>query len=170
MIWRFQPGVRTEVEALLAPLQLSARPYAALHVRRGDKEKEVHLLTPEVYVERLERHRPGLHTVFVSTDDFATMAELRQLRPTWDWRTLAQPDRTGHLQRRFNHRPVADRRHDTIELLADIEALRGSAFFVGTASSNLSRVVALFQGLETCAFVDGPFSVVSSATLFRPPT
>lgn len=40
-----------------------------------------------------------------------------------------------------------------------IEALR-RAFFVGAWSTNFGRMVALLKDLDTCAGVDGPFSVI----------
>ena len=155
MVWRLQPGILAEIANLLGPLELDAGPYAALHMRAGDKYKEVRPVAIESYLETLERERPELKTVFVATDDYSAFARLRDLRPDLDWRTLATPKRSGHLQRRFNRRPLADRRRATLELLAELEVLRRCHFFVGTASSNIGRLTSLFIGSEACDFVDG---------------
>lgn len=160
MVWRLQPEVKSAIEDMLGPLNLDRQAYAAIHIRRGDKRKEAVPRDPIDYIAMLEQHRPDLKTVFVATDDYSITGELSRLRPAWRWISLAKQNRTGHLQRHFNRRPAAARRQDTHEILADIEALRRSAFFIGTWSSNFGRLVALLKELESCAGIDGDFQVI----------
>jgi hypothetical protein len=160
MVWRLKPVAREEIHGLLAPLDLAAAPYAAIHVRRGDKHKEAATTELTAYLDALAQHRPNLRRVFVATDDFAVVRELRHLRPDWEWLTLADESRGGHQQRQFNRKRASVRRREILEILADVEALRAGAFFIGTWSSNLGRIVGLLKGLRDCAGVDGEFQMV----------
>ncbi len=136
--------------------------YAAIHVRRGDKQVEAIFLPIIDYVigieklvnndreifidEKLKRMR-----VFVASDDLnGTLPQLRQLRPQWEflYRKSAE-NSTGHIQDVFNALPMVKKLQKTLELITDIEFLRGSKYFVCTAGSNLCR---LMQILRTAPF------------------
>jgi len=160
MVWRLKSAAAAEIADLLAPLGLAAGPYATIHVRRGDKHKEADATDLDVYLDALDSYRPDLKRVFVATDDFSVITDLRRLRPGTEWLTMADSGRGGHLQRRFNRNPAAVRRREILEILADIEALRGGNCFIGTWSSNLGRIVGLLKGMRNCTGVDGRFRMI----------
>merc|ERR1712224_1053862 len=59
-------------------------PYAALHVRHGDKGREARLLSLESLMAALKERWPGMRHVFIATDDASVLTEsaLRPYRET----------------------------------------------------------------------------------------
>ena len=115
------------------------RPYAAMHIRRGDKvglEAAFHPL--DEYLEGLRAvmgpHEP-LRDVFVASDDPEALVEGRRRYPQIQWHALEGAATLG-AQGVFRQQGAG-----TQLLLGDIAWLASADYFCGTFSSQISRLV-----------------------------
>jgi hypothetical protein len=138
-------GAEPQLDAL-------TRPFAAFHVRRGDKlgyvRHERHWVEGEKapltrYLDRLAREAPGLKRVFIMTDDYTVMEEFRHLAPDISFETLCEPGQRGHYEAAFN---ALTREHKLARLrllVGETRIAARSSVFSGCFKSNVSRFVAL---------------------------
>ena len=160
-LYQLLPSVEADVNQLIAKLNLPSD-YVAIHIRRGDKVGEAPFRTNrktgsseaqsfpvEAYLNRLlvEPEAEPRH-IFVCTDSYAAFLELQNhARDAWrdpTIYTLASPTDKGHstllLRQQFKNKYQA-----VVRLLADVKICTKSRRFVGTYSSNLSRLVPLLH-------------------------
>jgi hypothetical protein len=162
--FRLQPATRARVAAAQAPAlaAIAGRPYIAVHVRWGDKVgrgdlgkdgQESELFPLSSYAQAVacfygaaaadgadEPQPPRL--VFVATDDFAAVTELRALLGAgFEVLTLATESERGHVESDFMHQSGAQRLRDVERLYAELEILARAELFVGNQKSNVWRVV-----------------------------
>eukprot|EP00172_Hildenbrandia_rubra_P000494 Plantae.Rhodophyta-Hildenbrandia_rubra.ctg12449.p1 GENE.Plantae.Rhodophyta-Hildenbrandia_rubra.ctg12449~~Plantae.Rhodophyta-Hildenbrandia_rubra.ctg12449.p1 ORF type:complete len:433 (+),score=48.91 Plantae.Rhodophyta-Hildenbrandia_rubra.ctg12449:553-1851(+) len=133
--------------------------YIGVHIRRGDKEKEIEPIAVQEYVEAIELLDLKNLTVFVATDDSSVIDEFRSLVQNRRVVTLDVEARNGHNQKEWNGKTYKLRKKAVIALLADMVALSRAKFFIGTFSSNLGRAVHLLrtQEPETSISLDTPW-------------
>lgn len=135
-------------------LDLRPQEFAAIQIRRGDKiEGEGYVdafgqlviegeTTPiSTYIDLIRECAPAINTLFVLTDDYAAMDELRSLAPKLRLLTLCPEESAGYRHREFLQRPLEDRTKDIERLLTEVQVASQSALFVGPFKSNLSRFV-----------------------------
>ena len=141
-------------DGISRPPEIDAGPYAAVHIRRGDKvdgfvnQHNVVVVegddTPvSEYVRLLRQHARGLTRVFAMSDDVAAIAELRALAPDLQVFTLCQQDEHGYQHTEFNAQTADARMRDLRRVIAEVELAAGSEVFIGCFRSNLSRYVPL---------------------------
>jgi hypothetical protein len=140
-VWRYNESTQASIEARIAALALPRR-YAALHVRRGDKDIDCPHTKEEIYVERLEA-LSGLKDVYVFTDEYGCVETLRRLRPEWNTWCLCPHNMRGYFHSEFIRKSSTERREDTLRMLVEIEILRAAEIFVGTFSSGIGE----YQGI-----------------------
>lgn len=142
-----QPAFRT-------PSMLLPGPYAAVHIRRGDKllgtlvngswtRPEGENIPVEAYVEVLRQRAPSVKSVWVMTDDFAAIGELRKLAPDLTFDTLCPPTDTGYHQSIFSSRSAGEKLAERKRLIAETEIAIRSELFVGCFLSNVDRFIVL---------------------------
>jgi len=128
-------------------------PYAAIHVRRGDKvegymvgkelRREGEATGLETYLSLIRAKMPEIRSIFVMTDDYRMVDALRQIAPELAIETLCPPDFVGYRQPDFSSLPVEVRTNYVRGLLAEIAVAARSTIFVGGYLSNVARYVAL---------------------------
>lgn len=146
-VWRFNTETERTIAVTMRRLALPAR-YAALHIRRGDKDTEVPHTSEMRYVERLERATP-LQDVYVATDDYRCVEKIQRLRPSWRVSSLCPPAMHGYYPDDFNRQPAAERGRRTLLLLTELEIMRGAEVFVGTFSSGVGTFLGLIRDGQT---------------------
>lgn len=130
-------------------------PYAAIHVRRGDKLiSEAKPVELDDYIKTLQAVAPDIKHVFLATDDYAVVSEFKERFPDYTVTTHCQPARQGYRQAQFNQGAPEQKRRETLDLMADIQCIAAARHFVGTFSSNIGRFVALMIGLDRCTSLD----------------
>jgi hypothetical protein len=159
-IWRFNPETNQAVSGLTAQFADDSTSYCSIHIRRGDKIKEAPHTAVQDYLEKIRAVNPNLKKVFVMTDDYTVVDELKNGRSDLSFHSLCPPNRQGHLQKIFNKAPKETRRAEILRLLAELEMARNGEFFVGTYSSNITRLISLLRGRETTYSVDIPHVMV----------
>lgn len=153
-MWHFNPRTRGMVESMMASLHM--QPYVAMHVRRGDKQREVRLPALASYARAVNVLSPKHMPVFVATDDGAVIKPLKELLPGRQFYFLGStPWRKGHLQKQLNRHYLKTNYNEVINLLTEMEILRRAEIFVGTYSSNLGRFVhVLRRGMRSISLDD----------------
>lgn len=144
-MWRFNDDTRAAVRRAVRRVQLS-EPYVALHVRRGDKNKERPLVPLEQYARAVKLLANETTAVFVATDDGSVLTELRYyLRGRTVVSVEEAKNRKGHVQAAMNRVYLKNNVARVVTLLAEIEIMRGASLFICTFSSNLGRLVHLLR-------------------------
>jgi hypothetical protein len=118
--------------------------YVGVHLRRGDKQKEVRLPPVSAYVAAVEAVSPPSASVFIASDDGRALRELRRALEARGRVVLAlgaASARAGHVQAVTNRAATKHNRPLVEALLAEVHALAAADWFVGTFSSNLGRLV-----------------------------
>lgn len=117
--------------------------YVAIHVRRGDKAREVRSVNLRAYADAVTLLARRGEPVFIATDDGSVVPYLRDLlHPSHRVITLnSVMGRTGHRQGEHNRGWMKTRYGTVVDLLAEIEAMRRARVFIATFSSNLARLV-----------------------------
>lgn len=116
--------------------------FVGLHVRRGDKIKEVMLPPLKKYANAVTLMASNQTTVFIATDDGSVLSPLQNmLSPRPVVFMPAAMRRQGHIQGNMNRLFLKTNYERVIVLLAEIEMLRKATVFVSTFSSNLARLV-----------------------------
>lgn len=170
-LFALKPDAQMAVDTGLQGLGLGSM-YVGVHIRRGDKSQEVHLVPIEKYAAAVSQmcSAVGTRTVFLASDDESVRGQLQeQLGP--DFSVLEQrrlsPDAyrlRGDAARSMP--PPYGEEDEEKTVLIDVAALVRAAGFVGTASSNLGRLV-FFQRVPGSPAVsldeggDGGFDTMS---------
>jgi len=135
------------VEEHLSDLGLAQTKYIGVHIRRGDKIQEVPLVPMDKYVSAVVEMgvKMDINTVFLASDDPAAHAELqRKLGSSY---TIVEqvrlPNEAYQLRGPASRSmpPPYGEVDEEKSVLVDVAALLQSAAFIGTASSNIGRLV-----------------------------
>lgn len=130
--------------------------YVGVHIRRGDK-----ITTGEMQNINLERYAQTIlssnyKTAYIASDDLNVVNLLRENLSSKGIRIFSSPKlkENGFVEMAFNKKHRNERVEETLNLLFDIEMLANSSYFIGTFSSNLSRVIPVFVGIKNCVSLD----------------
>jgi hypothetical protein len=154
----FQRYLRQEVRDLVGKgiddLRLS-HPIMSIHVRRGDKQKEMTMLDLEDY---LQYAIPiclgfGVRNIFLSTEDPDILNRALVEYPSFNWiftdDTRQNPDFAGFMQ--------ANKTREFLSSMKNLYAAAGCDFFVGARASNWCRLIdetKRFDGLGGTYYID----------------
>jgi len=134
MIYRFNGATQTEIQTAIAQLNLPPR-YVSLHIRRGDKDTEFKFMPTDAYLTKL-KELSDLRDVFVFTDDYTEIEDLRKNYPNLNFYALVNPDERGYIHADFIKLNVQKRKTAIIKMLASLEIMRGSELAIGTYTTN----------------------------------
>lgn len=146
-LWKVNGKTRGRIGAIRAQLmrRLGGQ-YIGLHVRRGDKEREVEEVELDQYVAAVRLLGKGGEPVFLASDDGRVVGELsRKLRGRKVVALASVEGRKGHLQGGWNKK-WKGKYEEVVDLLVEVEMLANAKVFVGTFSSNLGRLVYVLRG------------------------
>lgn len=128
-------------------------PFAAIHVRRGDKTNGYTVGNNIViegdrvplgnYVSMLRKKAPHVKSLFVMTDDYRVVDDLRSMDSSLAIFTLCQKDEHGYDQGIFDSQAARSKIIGIRRLIAEVEIASQSHIFVGCYKSNVSRYIAL---------------------------
>ena len=140
--------------------------YIGVHIRRGDKitsqeMQEIHL---DKYVNTILRHKDISTNVYIATDDVSIIQDIKEKLENQGFCIYYNKlnKSQGFNKSDFNHTDKQTRYQETINVLLDMEVLIHSGFFIGTYTSNLSRVVPFFLGLDYCVSLDNEWNIINS--------
>lgn len=151
-IYQYNDSTKHAIQTKISSLHLPQN-YVSLHVRRGDKCKEMDPVALQKYMDELSAHSE-CHDVFVATDDYAVFEELCSSYPAYRFYTLTPKHHQGYDQRQFEAFTMEDKRAEMISLFADVELLAESSLFVGTLGSNIGMYLYWRMPKGKCIGVD----------------
>ena len=140
--------------------------YIGLHIRRGDKivSKEMNDIHLNRYVDEALKHRDLSSNVFVATDDVTVVDYMRPRFEDYGMKVFYNKlnKSRGHNEATFNQSSKQFRYEETINVLLEMDILTHSRYFIGTYTSNLSRVVPFYLGLNKCTSLDNDWNIINS--------
>lgn len=130
-----KPDVRAEMDALIAGLKLPEH-YISMQVRGGDKLLEHdELIGLDRFISCLEHMNLEHRNIFLFTDDYTNVEQLREKRPDWNVYTLTRKEERGYYNSEFNKADWEYRRSNIVKLLAIMEVCVGSDLHIGSKQS-----------------------------------
>lgn len=140
MVYRFNEETNQSIDELNASLNLP-KDYVAIHIRGGDIKQEIHfrkqhVLEADAYIEKIEEINPHVKNVFVFTDEYRHVLNIKAKRPDWSVYTLCGESEDGFHCEKFLRLPWALRKEGQIKLFANVRLCQQATFFVGTYASN----------------------------------
>lgn len=134
MVWRYNASTGNEIAGMIDGLALP-KEYVSIHVRQGDKNIETEVYTPERYMSELQKHT-DCRDVFVLTDDYCVLTDLRKKYADYTFYTLCQEDEDGYELHKLHAMPYEERRKSMLRLWASMDVMEKGQVFVGTFSAN----------------------------------
>jgi glycerophosphoryl diester phosphodiesterase len=134
-------------------------PYKSIYIRRGDKtsgiSKEMNAIEPETLIQNT-----GIKdgNVFVMSDDYNAVDEIKTLLPNCKIFTLTDPKKTGHSAER-NRMETADiKKKNAEELFTSMEVFHRGEKGWADNRSNLGRILKL-RGQERVALYPVDYNI-----------
>lgn len=134
MIWHYNETTRMKIDSLITSLSLPDS-YVGIHVRQGDKILENKLYQPSEYMDIIQI-RTKIKDVFVLTDDYRTIENLRNNYSDYKFYTLCDESERGYYLPELEKRSQEYRDASMLRLWASMDVLEKGEFFVGTFSAN----------------------------------
>lgn len=141
MTWRLKPSIHAQIKKIQEQLSLPET-YGAIHIRSGDKIKEVKSHPLHTYIEKLQ-DVAEIKDVLVLTDDYNNFSKMVQDYPELNFYTLEKKHQSGYQHRVNKRRSTAEKQLDYLTFLAGIETATSAKTYVGTFSSMISRFLKL---------------------------
>lgn len=145
---RFSQDIPSELEP----------PFAAFHIRRGDKldTREGDHVAASAYVDLLNRKAPEVRSIFVMTDDYRCVEEIQTASPERTVKSFCLPSERGYQQGEFSAMDVERKRASRKQLIAETQIAAASYLFIGGFKSNVARFVTLWHNQPArCFSIDG---------------
>lgn len=150
-LWRFNEETSSEIDRLIDGLKLPEC-CISMHIRGGDKFIEFPLYSVDVYIDRLRNLSP-VKDVFVLTDDYRIISELKEKAPDYKWYTLCPEDDRGYYNDDFVRTDPLYKKNKMIRFFASVECLRKSSLFLGSVTAGPSLFIASLKYPEV-HFID----------------
>lgn len=131
--WRFNIETERDVMTLIQGLKLPEG-YVGCQVRAGDKVIETELLSPELYVQVLEK-RACVKNIFVLTDDYQVFKMLQMKSPNNLWYTLCDDIEGGYVNNVFSRQIGERKKRQMIRFIASMQILMKASFFIGSITT-----------------------------------
>lgn len=141
--WRYNQETGIAIDKLKQNLNLPAE-YIGFHIRRGDKKAESSYYSSSQYIEKAVSLNLDVKNIFVSTDDYSIIREMKSLLPGSYIYTLCSENDSGYKHSEFHKQSKDDIKDAFFNLFASIDILSQSNRFIGTFSSNIG----MFLGMK----------------------
>lgn len=152
-IWSLNEEIKNNIEHHKQKFKFNKRQYIGLHIRRGDKLiKEAEYIPISNYISVIEMLELESLPIFIATDDYSVVTELYKLRPLWKIHSLSNPILSGHDQDVYNAQSKEKIYNSTNSFLTEIDILIQANIYIGTITSNVSKVISLLRNCKTKTF------------------
>jgi len=140
--YKYNQKTADHIEEALKKAELPAK-FFGIHIRTGDKSREKTAGTDvsiEAYAKKILEHKDeGIRTVWLATVDPEAEATLQKaLGDEYKIKVVSSGDGQWAREPGNTYSEGSDKMYN---VLIDVEALRRSTHFIGTASSNMGRLV-----------------------------
>lgn len=141
--------------------------YIGVHVRRGDKitSEEMKAIHNDRYLNEILKHSDLCKNTYIATDDVSIINEFKAILEPKGIKVYYNNlnNSKGYDLDKFNKATREARQKEAINVLLDMDILIHSIFFIGTYTSNLSRVVPFYLGQNNCVSLDNEWNIINSA-------
>lgn len=118
---RYNKITFTEIKTRIKELCLPAH-YYSIQFRGGDKSKEVaHPMDVDCVIERIKKMVVKIENLFIFTDDFSYIQEVKKKCPEWNIYTLTKENERGYNNDDFDRISRSLKRREMIKLFAMVE-------------------------------------------------
>lgn len=161
-IYRYNNNLKEEINIYKERIGISKLNFIGVHVRRGDKikSKEMENIHLQKYIDAIRKQKE-ICNIYIATDDISIIDELKvKLGEDYNVFHNIFLSKRGFEESKFNRMKKAKRILETKLAILDVDILSSSAYFIGTYSSNLSRIIPCFIGLDKCESIDIEWSPI----------
>lgn len=148
LTWRFNNYTLKEVDNLIETLKLPDK-FIACQIRGGDKFIEYDLLSTDLYINKI-REISSLKDVFVLTDDYSIIMDLKKKAPEYNWYTLCQKEEQGYYNSAFAQISPDIKSIRMNRFFASMKIMEDASLFIGTITATPSLVIGIRRKLNVC--------------------
>lgn len=141
MIYRYNDETSAEINRYIKHINLPS-PYLAMQIRRGDKITECSFCPTQDYFETAH-NLSNIKNLFVLTDDYTVIEEIKKDYLEWDIYTLTSPNERGYDNNAFSLMSKLEKKQQLIKLFSSVEIIRMSNLFIGTYTTNLGLFIGM---------------------------
>ena len=162
LVYHHNTEIEKELNQVIQSINIKS-PYISVHIRRGNKIIELKKNNKkftgiEYFIKEIKKHRDISSSIFLATDDYSVVEELRTQLPDYKIYTTTSKIHKGFYEKKFDDLGIDGRRQEIIRLFADLHFMCQGDFFIGEWSSNIGRLVLLFRNCnkDTAKMLDIP--------------
>ena len=138
--------------------------YISVHIRRGDKivTGEMEDINLNIYVDAIRKYSYISNNIYIATDDVTVISYISKKLSDIDIKIYYNKENKlkGFDEKTYNLKSDSVRRDEVLNMLFDMDMMINSSFFIGTFSSNVGCVVAMYLGLDKCHSIDVSWKIV----------
>ena len=138
--------------------------YISIHIRRGDKivTGEMEDISLNIYVDAIRKYSYINNNIYIATDDVTVISYISKKLSDIDIKIYYNKENKlkGFDEKTYNLKSDSVRRDEVLNMLFDMDMMINSSFFIGTFSSNVGCVVAMYLGLDKCHSIDVSWKIV----------
>ena len=138
--------------------------YISIHIRRGDKivTGEMEDISLNIYVDAIRKYSYISNNIYIATDDVTVISYISKKLSDIDIKIYYNKENKlkGFDEKTYNLKSDSVRRDEVLNMLFDMDMMINSSFFIGTFSSNVGCVVAMYLGLNKCHSIDVSWKIV----------
>ena len=138
--------------------------YISVHIRRGDKivTGEMEDINLNIYVDAIRKYRYISNNIYIATDDVTVISYISKKLSDTDIKIYYNKENKlkGFDEKTYNLKSDSVRRDEVLNMLFDMDMMINSSLFIGTFSSNVGCVVAMYLGLDKCHSIDVSWKIV----------
>ena len=138
--------------------------YISIHIRRGDKivTGEMEDISLNIYVDAIRKYSYISNNIYIATDDVTVISYISKKLSDIDIKIYYNKENKlkGFDEKTYNLKSDFVRRDEVLNMLFDMDMMINSSFFIGTFSSNVGCVVAMYLGLDKCHSIDVSWKIV----------
>jgi hypothetical protein len=162
-IYIYNDDLNNEISANKKKIGINSIEYIGVHVRRGDKitTGEMSIIDIDKYISAIKAKKEISKNIYISTDDMAIIDIIKlQLGSEYSIFYNVLMSSTGFKESTYNKKSKEIRHEETKLAILDVDILKNSSYFIGTYSSNMSRIIPCFKGFDSCQSLDIPWSPI----------
>lgn len=138
--------------------------YISVHIRRGDKivTGEMEDINLNIYLDAIRKYSFISNNIYIATDDVTVISYISKKLSDIDINIYYNKENKlkGFDEKTYNLKSDSVRRDEVLNMLFDMDMMINSSFFIGTFSSNVGCVVAMYLGLDKCHSIDVSWKIV----------
>lgn len=136
MIYRPNYMLQNHITKTRKSLKLPEK-YAAINVRRGDKNTEFDFVETNTFIEAIKK-QTTLKDIFIFTDDFSVIEELKKNQEIANFKLfyLVDEDERGYVHSNFIHLSFKEKKERLLKMFTSVEIMNNAEISFGSYTNN----------------------------------